>query len=166
MCRWPYFFGPLIPGALAPVNAEDDMIEPVGVRKCRLYTRSYAAPIAALTERVAALEQGGGGAADTKVFPQTVDTSFLNHYRLTVDEGYVPETIDIVFMSATYTVFHLVRANEEYYEQTGRFVDQNGNTFVVYNASGDTTQVLIEQESVMVNAGTPIYAVVTAKKVN
>ena len=162
--RWPYFFGPLVPGALAPINAEDDMTEPVGVRKCRLYTRSYAADITNLKARVTALEQGGGGAADTKVFPQTVDTSFLNHYKLTVDEGYVPETIDIVFMNGTYTVFHLVRANEEYYAQTGRFVDQDGNTFVVYNGTNDVTQVLIEQESAMVNAGTPIYAVVTAKK--
>lgn len=164
--RWPYFFGPLVPGALAPVNAEDDMTEPVGVRKCRLYTRSYAAAINALTERVAALEQGGGGAADTKVFPQTVDTSFLNHYTLTVGAGYVPETIDMVFRGNTHSVFHLVRANEDYYEQTGVFVDQNGNTFVVYNGTGDTTKVYIEQETAMVNAGTPVYAVVSAKKIS
>lgn len=166
MCRFPWFYGPMVPGALAPVIAEDGWTQPVGVRKCRLYTKGYDTEIAGLDERLTALEQGGGGAADTKVFPQTVDTSLLNHYKLTVGEGYVPETIDVVFMSGTYTVFHLVRANEDYYAQTGRFIDQNGNTFVVYNGTGDTTQVLIEQESVMVNAGTPIYAVVMAKKIS
>lgn len=39
MCRWPFFFGPAVPGAIAPVIAPDDWTQEVGVRKCRLYTK-------------------------------------------------------------------------------------------------------------------------------
>ena len=140
-------------GGIAPELKTDEMTQPVGVgQDGRLWTKPATG--------------GGGGDVDTKVFPQTVDTSFLNHYTLTVGAGYVPETIDMVFRGNTHSVFHLVRANEEYYTQNGVFVDQNGNTFVVYNGTGDTTKVYIEQETVMVNAGTPVYAVVTAKKIS
>lgn len=180
MCRGWRFFEPSVPGAIAPVPATPEMTQPVGIRNCRLYTLPGDATVQQfeervsnledsvdnLDERVSALEQSGGSEADTKVFPQNIDTSFLNHYRLTVDAGFVPETIDMVFSGGSYSVFHLVRANEDYYAQTGRFVDQDGNTFVVYNGSSDTTKVYIEQESVMVNAGTPVYAVVTGKKIN
>lgn len=39
MCKWPFFYGPGVPGALAPVQATDDMTQEVGVRNCKLYTK-------------------------------------------------------------------------------------------------------------------------------
>lgn len=163
---WNCFYGY---GGICPKRKTAAMTQDVGVdQDGRLYTKGYDEEVTDLDERVAALEQGGGGGteADTKVFPQTVDTSFLNHYTLTVEAGYVPETIDMVFRGSVHKVFHLVRANEDYYAQTGVFADQNGNTFVVYNGTSDTTKVYIEQETVMVNAGTPVYAVVVGKRIS
>lgn len=66
MCRFPFFYGPAVPGALAPVNATDDMNQPVGVRKCRLYTRGYSTEVNNLDERVTALEEGSS--AGSKVY--------------------------------------------------------------------------------------------------
>lgn len=89
MCRFPWFYTPAVPGALAPVVATDDMTQEVGVRNCRLYTRpgdaqtqqfeqrlttvendvgdlqldtsDISGDVADLELRVDALEQGGGG---------------------------------------------------------------------------------------------------------
>lgn len=96
MCRWPYFFGPLVPGALAPVNAEDDMTEPVGVRKCRLYTKGYGTEIAALTERIAALEQGGGGAETGTFHVQIGNTTIQGGQWVKINKivyFYLPSTL-------------------------------------------------------------------------
>lgn len=76
MCRWPFFFGPAVPGAIAPVIAPDDWTQEVGVRKCRLYTKP-----------------SGGGEGGSLGYFQAGNTEELdsNPYTFTTMNDYIPD---------------------------------------------------------------------------
>lgn len=78
-----YLYGPAVPGAIAPVDATEDMTNPVGIKNCRLYVDAPTGEdMTELDDRVTALENAGGGA--------TTDYCKLSSYIETISAASTP----------------------------------------------------------------------------
>lgn len=100
-CNNFYLYGPAVPGAIAPIDATENMTNPVGIKRCRLFVDApTTSELSALNSRVEALEEGGtGGGGNCYVCVTDQNTAFNNFLSLTyttLPDGAVIDKYEVV----------------------------------------------------------------------
>lgn len=84
-----YLYGPAVPGAIAPVDATEDMTNPVGIKNCRLYVDAPTAEdMTELNDRVTALENGAVANNDALAFSGNIATMAADTEFIQLSEVY------------------------------------------------------------------------------